>query len=171
MTSKKQIIANRTNALKGGVKTLEGKMRSRMNAKKHGILSNLMTKEENDFIKKMKDVFAQEYKPSCTYEHTLIEMLAVYHLKLERIRLAETERILAIANPREYKKTFITPQEVVDEIENGEITDEGYQPFIKVEDVEQLDQIYLRYEVNVLNQIMKIHKELGLVRNRDEFTP
>jgi hypothetical protein len=32
MTSQKQIIANKTNALKGGVKTLEGKMISRMNA-------------------------------------------------------------------------------------------------------------------------------------------
>jgi len=40
MASEKQIEANKNNAKKGGVKTVEGKEVSRMNALKHGILSS-----------------------------------------------------------------------------------------------------------------------------------
>ena len=36
--SKKQLKANRENAKKGGVKTEEGKRKSRLNAAKHGLL-------------------------------------------------------------------------------------------------------------------------------------
>ena len=39
MTSKKQIEANKQNALKGGVKTEAGKTVSRMNATKYGFFS------------------------------------------------------------------------------------------------------------------------------------
>ena len=43
MATKKQVAANRRNALKGGVKTLKGKAISRLNARKHGIFASAVT--------------------------------------------------------------------------------------------------------------------------------
>jgi len=47
MVSKKQLVANKRNAQKGGVKTAEGKAVTRLNALKHGLLTDeiLLTNE------------------------------------------------------------------------------------------------------------------------------
>ena len=44
----KQLIANRSNALKGGIKTSKGKAISRYNAMKHGLLSKEVLIEGED---------------------------------------------------------------------------------------------------------------------------
>ncbi len=46
MTTEKQVNANRENALLGGVKTEEGKEKSRMNAVKHGFFSYIVLEFE-----------------------------------------------------------------------------------------------------------------------------
>lgn len=53
--SSKQQIANQQNSLKGGVKTDEGKAVVRFNARKHGILANLVADYEDNFYKNYVD--------------------------------------------------------------------------------------------------------------------
>ena len=52
MVSKKQLVANKQNARKGGVKTAEGKSLTRLNALKHGLLSEeiLLTGENEEAL-------------------------------------------------------------------------------------------------------------------------
>jgi len=55
MTTKKQLIANRKNAQKGGVKTQEGKELVKFNALKHGILLQAVTEYEQPIYEDIQD--------------------------------------------------------------------------------------------------------------------
>ena len=63
MTTKNQILANRLNGLKGGVKTPEGKAVSRLNARKHGIFASALTPEDAKELHGTNDQLAAEIQP------------------------------------------------------------------------------------------------------------
>jgi hypothetical protein len=56
VSSEKQIQANRINALKGGVKTAEGKAAVRLNAVSHGFFSNsvLLPGEDRHLLEELR---------------------------------------------------------------------------------------------------------------------
>lgn len=91
--SNKQQIANQQNSLKGGVKTDEGKAVVRFNARKHGILANLVADYEDNFYKNYVDALFEELKPQSIIEQIILERVALHYLKLYRLNKAESEYI------------------------------------------------------------------------------
>lgn len=153
----------------GGVKTLQGKIISRMNARKHGILADLLLEDETEYVNALREVIYKEYNPKGLYEETLADVMAVCKLRLNRILLAETELLLTISNPTEYDENSVTPDKVMEEITKGEVVDSGYKPIIHPEHIEKLET-YLRYETSVLRNFIRNHKELKKEGNKPETT-
>ena len=86
MASKKQIQANRRNALKStGPKTPEGKDTARLNATKHGLLSqvDLLPGEDEEALKELGERLMAELQPVGEMEGLLVERIidAVWRLR------------------------------------------------------------------------------------------
>ena len=95
MSSIKQMLANKQNAQKGGVKTPAGKEVSKLNALKHGLLSQqtLMDDEnESELIELGKNIRA-DLKPVGTIEMILVERIIANTWRLKRVLKAEVEMI------------------------------------------------------------------------------
>jgi hypothetical protein len=65
MATEKQIRANRLNALKGGVKTEEGKAAVRLNAVSHGFFCNevLLPGEDAGLLNALSEKYMSELQP------------------------------------------------------------------------------------------------------------
>jgi hypothetical protein len=89
--STKQLIANRNNAKKGGIKTEEGKSISRFNAVKHGIFTNVIIAdmEESDVINQLRGDVFDELKPKGVLEETLVDRIVVCIWRLRRCAIAD----------------------------------------------------------------------------------
>ncbi len=93
MTTQKQIEANKENAMKGGVKTPEGKAVSKWNAMKHGLLSKeilLPEENENELIELGKR-FRLELAPEGEIELLLVERIIGNSWRLKRAMQIERE--------------------------------------------------------------------------------
>jgi hypothetical protein len=92
MTSEKQVQANRINALKGGVKTEEGKDAIGLNAVTHGFFSNavLLPGEDQSLLDEFRDKYMAELKPVGELETLLVERIVSSSWRLKR--LLESER-------------------------------------------------------------------------------
>lgn len=82
--SLKQLAANRENGKLGGVKTERGKSIVRFNARKHGILSNLISDYEKGIYDHYLDQLFEELQPATSLEEILVERIALYYLRLYR---------------------------------------------------------------------------------------
>src|SRR3990167_7654050 len=128
-----QLEANRENAKLGGVKTERGKASIRFNARKHGILSNLISDYEKGVYEHYLNQVFEELRPETALEEILVERIAIYYLRLYRAGKAEKEYILSRLNPRELDIDAIM-----------EIDNKGYKPTLKFEYVERLYGVYNR---------------------------
>jgi hypothetical protein len=85
--SRRKLEANRRNGTKGGVKTEEGKRKSRRNAMKHGMrASTLLLEEDGSESEKLRAARAElshEFTPRTFTECTLVDQLV---LALQRMR-------------------------------------------------------------------------------------
>jgi hypothetical protein len=88
--SEKQLAANKKNALKGGVKTEEGKAIAKYNALKHGLLAKEVVvtvgegaENPEEFNALMEDLKSQ-LAPAGTLEEMLVEKIAVAYWRLRR---------------------------------------------------------------------------------------
>jgi hypothetical protein len=88
--SEKQLEANRENALKGGVKTPEGKAIVKYNALKHGLLAKEIVitvgdgaENPEEFNGLLEDLKTQ-LKPEETLEEILVEKIAIAYWRLRR---------------------------------------------------------------------------------------
>src|SRR4051794_17161673 len=96
-TSQEQITANRANAQKStGPKTLEGRAASRMNALKHGLLSQEVLicgphrqESETEFFA-LHDRFRNELQPMGPMELMLVDQIVTTHWRLRRVLAAES---------------------------------------------------------------------------------
>lgn len=147
--SDKQQKANMKNALKGGVKTPEGKDIVRFNARKHGILSSLIADYEDDFYKQYLDQLFEELRPTTLLENILVERMALHYLKLYRLAKAESEFM---------KSCLSTPSELMMMITS--IENRGYVPEVSHLDIQQLLTIYARYEISIENRLYRAMHEL-----------
>jgi len=95
MTSEKQIEANRINAKKGGVKTPTGKSVSKLNAIKHGILSEDVTIQrglnwENPCdYDDQRNALVKHLQPVGPLEEMQVDQLFSLHWRLRRVAQAE----------------------------------------------------------------------------------
>jgi hypothetical protein len=92
MASKKQIQANRQNALKStGPKTPEGKTTARLNATKHGLLSQevLLPGEDEAALKELDERLRAELQPVGEMESLLVERIIDATWRLRRLSRVE----------------------------------------------------------------------------------
>ncbi|MBX7149145.1 hypothetical protein K1X76_08655 [bacterium] len=141
--NKKQQIANQQNALKGGVKSEEGKATVRFNARKHGILANLVADYEDNVFKNYVDALFEELKPESCIEEIIIERIALHYLKLYRLNKAESHYIHH--GMTESKK-------------------KGWSPLIRIGHIEECEKIFERYCTTVENRLYRAFKELRQCR-------
>ena len=146
--SMKKIEANRINGKMGGVKSAEGKEIIRFNARKHGILANLISNYEKDIYRYYLDQLFIEFDPQGFIEEILVERIAIHYLRLFRLSKAENELM----------KTALDP-EIGMNIEIG-IIKEGYKSVVGPEIVNNLGNIYFRYEKSIENRLYKSIHEL-----------
>ena len=91
--SDKQLEANRKNAKLGGVKTEEGKAVSRLNALKHGLLSEviLLPEEDEAALLELGKRMRTELKPVGELELSLVDRITSNLWRLRRALKAERE--------------------------------------------------------------------------------
>ena len=95
MTTEKQTLANRLNALKGGVKTPEGKAVSRLNAISHGFYSQFIVVPGEDIhlFNLLRDKYMAEFKPVGEMETLLVERVVTSAWRLRRVLLNESKHM------------------------------------------------------------------------------
>ncbi|MCX6907776.1 MAG: hypothetical protein NTY01_07010, partial [Verrucomicrobia bacterium] len=98
--SLKQIEANRNNSLKStGPKTAEGKANAKMNAAKHGILSNeavvqgMHYKESRSEFRHFRERFWEELAPVGPLEEALVDQIVANRWRWRRVLIAESGKI------------------------------------------------------------------------------
>lgn len=160
--SETQIEDNKNSGIFGGPKTEEGKQVSRYNALKHGILRFALTEYENDIQTDILGQFMVEFGPVGPLETVLVERVTMYYIKLFRIARAENEHMRAILEPRvvKYSKPFIRFS--VDGEET--IIKEGYSAKLTKDNINELANIFQRYEVTVENRFYKTLHELERIQ-------
>jgi hypothetical protein len=92
MTSEKQAKANRKNALKStGPKTPEGKDAVRLNALKHGLLSQetLLPGEDEEALRTLGERLRDELQPAGELENLLVERIITSYWRLRRLGRVE----------------------------------------------------------------------------------
>lgn len=139
--TRKQLAANRRNARKAGVKTEEGKRRSRLNARKHGIFAEALTERDQEELEQVAERFFAELSPANVVEETLVEKLALAYLKLQRCAGAEAEYFERVYRPTDRERRKGT-------------TSFKSRPF------EEMVELVNRYDVSLTNQFMKLLHEL-----------
>lgn len=149
MVSEKQLTANRKNALMGGVKTEQGKKKSRMNAIKYGFFSRLITKFDKLDHKEFCDEIYTYFSPQNVYERQLIEILLANLLAIRRIFLVENELF----------KKALDPIKNISDFEDLFIEKKGYKPQVEENIIEVMDKI-CRYRTTIFNMIIKTQHEL-----------
>ena len=92
MTSDRKAEANRQNALKStGPKTLEGKTAVRLNAVKHGLLSDqvLLPDEDEDALSELSERLRAELQPEGELENLLVDRITAATWRLRRLGRVE----------------------------------------------------------------------------------
>ncbi len=80
--SARKLLANRRNGHKGGVKTPEGKRKSRRNALKHYMRADTLVKEDDgspasEEFRKLREAFEDEHGPRTATEYIIVEQMAM----------------------------------------------------------------------------------------------
>jgi hypothetical protein len=92
MTSDRKAEANRQNALKStGPKTLESKTAVRLNAVKHGLLSDqvLLPDEDEDALRELSERLRAELQPEGELENLLVDRITAATWRLRRLGRVE----------------------------------------------------------------------------------
>ena len=91
--SDKRLEANRKNAIKGGVKTPEGKAVTRFNALKHGLLCRdiLIWTEKPSELQKLANSLLEDLRPANVMERILTEKIIADLWRLRRALIIERE--------------------------------------------------------------------------------
>ena len=155
----KRLEANRKNCQLGGVKTSQGKSITRFNARKHGILSDLINNKEKSTHEDYVEQLYNELQPNNIIEEMLVERIAVHYMKLRRLMSAEREYIDYVSN--------------IEEFEFDATIRTSDKPSISTDNFEKLISLYQRYEVSTENRFYKAIEELKKLRmgsfgNNDE---
>ncbi len=95
MPTEKQIQANRINALKGGVKTGQGKVKIKLNAVSHGFFSKdlLLPGEDAHLLAELRDKLAAEVLPQGEMETLLLELIISCCWRIKRLANYERKNI------------------------------------------------------------------------------
>ncbi len=149
MTTERQTAANRRNAVRGGVKTDEGKAVSRLNARKHGIFATALTDLDRRELGQVHQRFVADLEPRGTVEEALVAKLALCWLRMERCARAEAQYHRWAWEPepdlylRDRRRSHFKPQHF-----------------------EKIVHLVNRYDVSLTNQFTSLLHELERLRRR-----
>ena len=95
MATEKQIQANRINALKGGVKTEQGKEKIRLNAVSHGLFSKdlLLPGEDPRLLAELRERLTAEAEPQGEMETLLLELIISSSWRIKRLAVYEKNNV------------------------------------------------------------------------------
>jgi len=156
MASTKQIIANRDNSKLGGVKSAEGKSVSRYNARKHGILSQILTEYDLDEYSNFIDELVEKYGTDEGIIGRLIEQAATCYIQLQRANKAETEFMKSKLDRTITKTVGAFELEPLLGMGHTEVIHKGYRAKINDSDVEILMNTYCRYQTTLENRLLRL---------------
>jgi hypothetical protein len=115
--SLKQVEANRENCRKStGPRTVTGRKASRMNALKHGILSEevvvkgLHAAEDQGEFKKLHERFCEELQPLGAVEEMLVDQIVTSHWRLRRALTAESGEIALSVDGGQWHRETVIPR-------------------------------------------------------------
>ena len=152
MATKKQIRANRSNSLKGGVKTPEGKAVSRLNARSHGIFASALTRYDRTQARQIYRELAAWIQPVGPVEGMLVEKLAHTYLRLQRCARAEAEFHITTWEP---KLDSLSVRNFVERRESG-LHASNFSP----RDFTASVNLFARYDTALTNQLIKLLHEI-----------
>jgi len=111
--SDKQLEANKQNAKLGGVKTPEGREKSRENALKHGLTSKIITPYDKDIdVENFESRLKEELSPNGIIQELLFERILVNYLRLYRITKIEKDYFESLVNPPRVEKVYENNEEL-----------------------------------------------------------
>jgi len=161
MPSEKQLTANKQNALKGGVKTKEGKAVSRYNSIKHGIFLQCITIDEKPLYKARFQSLINEFEPGTEMEYFLIERTAFLILQIERVSRAELPDIIkANDSGNDYQDYY------------SDLFAEGF--YTRFEDGNLKSGkfgVYQRYQTNLENRLFRLLGQLERLQKARQGEP
>jgi hypothetical protein len=153
----KQLIANKQNALKGGVKTSKGKAISRYNAMKHGLLSKevLIEGEDEKSLLQLERNIRAALQPVGELELLLTDRIIANIWRLRRAMKVER-------NSMEWQKNYEDPFEARSEIPllDFQKSRERVRDMIANHSTEKL----LRYETTIERGIYKALHEVQRIQ-------
>jgi len=147
----KQLLANRENAKKGGVKTERGKAISRFNAVKHGIFTNVIIAdmEEGEVLDQVRAKLFDEFKPEGVLEEILVDRTVVCIWRLRRCAITDK----AITEQEYHQEMDINRQYVIPSSERTWISKRWVINHVPTE-------LLLRYETTIERQLYRVIREL-----------
>ncbi len=164
IVSEKQLLANRENAKKWGIKTLEGKEISKMNALTHWIYSPILFDEGELYSYTLIRLeLEEEYKPDWFSEEAQIRQIALYEIKLKRISFME-ENFLEACNRFNLVRSMVWLEELERDMKVGVTTTLKSSDFddaipIWVRDLEETKRLW-EYRDMLENRKAKCIREL-----------
>ena len=184
MPSNKQLAANRANAERStGPKTVEGKARSRVNARKHGLTAKtlIIVGENTEDFEELRSQLMQEHDPRSTLEAELVERLAGILWRLRRVPFFEAAIIDARqaqldheARRTDFSTPYRTPQEFDGDDKNAEeMSEEDWSVYVGsalLDDAVYGDGLGKlgRHETTLMNAFAKTLQMLLLLQNNRE---
>lgn len=164
MATSAQVEANRKNGKLGGPKTEAGKAAVRHNARKHGIFASALTVYDAEDVAGLHEEFRQWFEPVGPIESTLVELLALTRLRMQRCAEGEAEQLV-----KAYEDRALDPiwqQDFIDKKKLGMRANWFCQARF-----EQYLLVAGRYSTTLNNQFLKLLHELeALQRRRSQTT-
>ncbi len=150
----RKLEANRANGKLGGVKTVEGRAISCMNAIKHGILANGITKYDSVNLNDVMLELTEEYRPLTPSKRMVIEVLALTYIQIGRSIRLETELINESLNPPEYSDLF-------DMDDTNILISRNDMAVLNSSHFERLDIVYNRYGPKLIKRLLTLIEKLN----------
>ena len=109
MVSEIQLIANRQNAKKGGVKTEEGKAVVRFNALKHGLLSQrvVLPGEDQHAFDELSESFIAALQPEGPFEYILVDIIVSTYWRMARVVTLEACFFGSVCTVEDYNRVVL----------------------------------------------------------------
>ena len=152
MRKNKQIAANKLNAIKGGVKTDQGKAVSSKNALTHGVLAQQVLVGEQDHYSGLVAMLMEDYEPRTVIQKVLVERMALIVVQLNRLNWASNEFWQSCLEPE------LRGPDPLAAFGVGKLISPGYEPKISPDKIEHLLSLYHRYQTRLENQLIKMDR-------------
>lgn len=155
----KQLVANKRNALKGGVKTSKGKAISRYNAMKHGLLCKevLIEGEDEKALLQLERSIRAAIQPVGELELLLTDRIITNIWRLKRVMKVER-------NSMEWQKNYQDPFEDTSPLGGLESTFQKSRERIRDMIANHSTERLLRYETTIERGIYKALHELQRIQ-------